>query len=324
MNKIKKNWFVALIAVLFTIAAIYFVVDTNNNKFETKSVDGKSVVYEFEGTDYFADDLYTTLYETYGINSLITYIQNEVFSNAIEPSDDLISEATLQAEADITYLKQYYGEEYETVLIEFLNQYGYSNPEDLQTHYLTTLMAQEVYNNYVEANFDELFDAYAEEKNPRVISHILVGMEDPNNPTDAENEKLNTVKEALAQEDADYALIAEQYSDDTGSAVDGGSLGIVDTDSVENFVPEFKDAVYTVNEGEMTEWIQTDYGMHIIKVDATSKENLKEVDTINDTLLAYYPELYGKILWDECVKQNISFSDNTELEAEIKAALGVE
>ena len=41
---LKKQWFVVLIALIFTSFAIYYIYDTNKGKLPGKSIDGKDVV----------------------------------------------------------------------------------------------------------------------------------------------------------------------------------------------------------------------------------------------------------------------------------------
>ncbi len=75
---------------------------------------------------------------------------------------------------------------------------------------------------------------------------------------------------ALAQElrqrildGEDFATLAEQYSDDPGSAAEGGDLGWSPRG---RFVPEFEDAAFSLPVGEVSEPVKTQFGYHLIQV----------------------------------------------------------
>ncbi len=61
----------------------------------------------------------------------------------------------------------------------------------------------------------------------------------------------------------DFAVLASLYSDDIGSAEEGGELGWVKRGDL---VPEFSEAAFGLeNEGELTEIIKTEFGYHLIQ-----------------------------------------------------------
>lgn len=67
---------------------------------------------------------------------------------------------------------------------------------------------------------------------------------------------------AMAGED--FAELAREYSEDTGSAERGGSLG---TFGSGRMVPSFEDAAYALEEGEISEPVRTRFGWHLIRLD---------------------------------------------------------
>lgn len=61
----------------------------------------------------------------------------------------------------------------------------------------------------------------------------------------------------------DFTVLASLYSDDLGSAENGGELGWVRRGDL---VPEFSEAAFALqNEGEMSDIIKTDFGYHLIQ-----------------------------------------------------------
>lgn len=73
---------------------------------------------------------------------------------------------------------------------------------------------------------------------------------------------------------ASFASLAEKYSEDPGSAVQGGELGWSDPNV---YVPEFRDMVNRLQPGQISEPFRTTHGWHIVQLeerrsqDATNK-----------------------------------------------------
>ncbi len=61
----------------------------------------------------------------------------------------------------------------------------------------------------------------------------------------------------------DFSDLARQYSEDRGSAMQGGSLGWASRGS---FVQEFEAAAYKLDRGEVSDVVETEFGFHIIKL----------------------------------------------------------
>ncbi|MGQ9524785.1 MAG: peptidylprolyl isomerase [Armatimonadota bacterium] len=91
-------------------------------------------------------------------------------------------------------------------------------------------------------------------------SHILVKVSGSNET--AAKEK---IEKALAELRAgkDFAEVAKTYSEDPGSAQNGGDLGFFGRGAM---VKEFEDAVFSAKVGEIVGPIKSQYGYHIIKV----------------------------------------------------------
>ena len=68
----------------------------------------------------------------------------------------------------------------------------------------------------------------------------------------------------------DFAVLAEQGSDDPGSAAQGGDLGWFGRGIM---VPEFEQAAFALAPGKLSGLVQTQYGYHIILVEEVEEED---------------------------------------------------
>ena len=78
---------------------------------------------------------------------------------------------------------------------------------------------------------------------------------------DSETEAQVAYRQLMAG--SDFAQMAKTSSSDTGSGARGGDLGWA---PVSNYVPEFAEAVFTLEIGEISEPVKSQFGYHIIQV----------------------------------------------------------
>jgi peptidyl-prolyl cis-trans isomerase D len=95
--------------------------------------------------------------------------------------------------------------------------------------------------------------------------HVLVKAEESANDTaKAEAKKHAEQLLARAQKGEDFAALARQYSEDTGSAKKGGDLG---WNPKGRMVKPFDDAQFALAPGQISGIVQSNFGFHIIKVE---------------------------------------------------------
>jgi len=112
----------------------------------------------------------------------------------------------------------------------------------------------------IRARYDEevaTFQAQTE----RRAAHILFEATEES----ALEQVLEQAGDVKARIDAgeDFAALAAEFSDDAGSAQDGGDVGYTTGDS---FVPEFEDALRELEVGQVSEPVRSEFGVHIIKL----------------------------------------------------------
>ncbi|PXX80480.1 peptidylprolyl isomerase [Dielma fastidiosa] len=328
IDKLKENWFVVLVAVLLFTACGYFVYDMNKDKLPGKKADGKDVVAELAGTNIFADDLYDDLYgavdseSSLGTSMLYMYFERAVADEAVPMTSELKSQISAQVSGVRQNYQAYYGDQWETYLLQGLQASGYTSIDDLEAYFTHYLKLQTLKHENYDANLDSLFSKIHEEKKSRTVSHILVKMTDPDNPTEEEQKKMDDIDAALAS-GTDFAEVAKQYSDDSTASA-GGALGYVDSDT--SFVTAFKEAALSQEKGTVGDWVQTEYGRHKILVTETDKAALEADESIRESLYtaidSYYPEMGAKIVWDKAQELNVTFSD-PKIEEALKAYMNI-
>jgi peptidyl-prolyl cis-trans isomerase C len=111
------------------------------------------------------------------------------------------------------------------------------------------------------------------------VSHILFAVDDKEagkSDAEAKAKAMEVLKQLRGG--ADFAEMAKQYSDDTGSKRDGGALKWAEKGK---FVPPFEEAAFAMKPGEISEPVRTRFGYHIIRLDekrAARQQTFEEVE----------------------------------------------
>lgn len=266
------------------------------------------------------------LFEKDVLEYLITY---EIVVQKAEEYGLAVTDEEIQTELD-TIIADYYGGD-EAKFLEDLEAYDMTL-DTLKANYRESMLMQKVYEKVISevttvpeediaAYYEENKDYYSVDET-RTTRHILIAPGGPaTNPTDSSTTSTTTGEPteadwsralAIAEEvraklagGGDWAELAKLYSDDSGTAASGGDLGEVYKGQM---VPEFEEAVFSLEIDEISEPIKTTYGYHIIQVTAVNEAkqySLEEVrDDITSTLLS---ELQGEAWqkWIEDTKSEI-------------------
>jgi len=104
-----------------------------------------------------------------------------------------------------------------------------------------------------------------------LASHILIKTNELTTDDDAEK-RLNILRERVLNGD-DFAELARAHSDDTGSAIEDGSLG---WSSPGAMVPEFSKEMDALDAGEVSGVFKSRFGWHLIKVYDRREQNMAE------------------------------------------------
>lgn len=125
-------------------------------------------------------------------------------------------------------------------------------------------------------------------------AHILVRV--PQGATDAvkaeKKARIEKLKER-AKKGEDFAALARANSEDPGSGAQGGDLGYFGRGTM---VPTFENAAFALSVGEISEVITTDFGYHIIRLNARQDAQIKPLAAVVDQVRAGAQEDKGREL----------------------------
>lgn len=119
------------------------------------------------------------------------------------------------------------------------------------------------------------------------VSHILIktplpgpdGKVDEKGVAEAQQRAENILKQLKSG--ANFEELAKKYSEDPGSAKQGGSLGWIGKGQT---VPEFEKAAFSLPVGQTSGLVKSSYGFHIIRVEDKHDAHLKSLDEVKDTI----------------------------------------
>ncbi len=144
---------------------------------------------------------------------------------------------------------------------------------------LSTRMQQKIVED-VEITPDEVrayFENIPEEERPFFgdeveIAQIVIKPEIPQTEKQKVIDRLNEFRDDVVENGASFSTKAVLYSQDPGSAPDGGKMIITRKDGLDK---EFKDTAFSLQEGEVSEPFASMFGYHIIKVERVIGQNLE-------------------------------------------------
>lgn len=113
----------------------------------------------------------------------------------------------------------------------------------------------------------------------RRASHILIRAEP--GQRDAARAKAQELLDQLKARPEAFAELARQHSQDPGSAANGGDLDFFGRGAM---VKPFEDAAFSLKPGETSGLVETDFGVHIIRVTAVRGGERKPYETVRDEI----------------------------------------
>jgi len=158
--------------------------------------------------------------------------------------------------------------------------------EHVDVEYVT--LSPDDFKSKVTVNKEEVQAYYEQNKQrwtipeQRRASHILIAFGDDKNASKAKAEEI------LARIKADpttFAKEAQEHSVDPGSAAHGGDLGFFGRGMM---VPPFEKAVFEAKAGDIVGPVESDFGWHLIKVDAIQPAAARPFDEVKNAIEKEY------------------------------------
>lgn len=176
-----------------------------------------------------------------------------------------------------------------------------------------------------EAAIQEYYDKHQERfwvAEQVKASHILFRLT-PDMDEDGRQKKRALAEKVLekARAGKDFAELARTYSDDAGSAIDGGSLGYFTHGTM---VPAFEAVAFAMKPGQISDIVETSLGYHIIKCEGYKKERTKPLDDVrNDVRAALLDELARQKALDKAMMAYSAHRQDGDIDA-VALANGLE
>ena len=140
-----------------------------------------------------------------------------------------------------------------------------------------------------ESEVRKYYDAHKNDYDQVRARHILIRAAGSPMPLDPGKKELSE-PEALAKaqelrkkiaEGADFAALASEESDDTGSKTAGGDLNFFKRGQM---VPQFEEAAFALKVGEISEPVKTPFGWFVLKVEDKRTRKPVDFEVVRDKL----------------------------------------
>lgn len=239
-----KKW---LVPVALTAGLIGLTACSSNGESEA--------VVETKAGNITQEEFYKALKNESGEQVLQQLVYEKVLGEKYEVTDEEVDER-------VQAVKDQLGDQFDAALIS----YGYKNEDDLRNKFKIAMLQEKAAISDIKVTDEEMKEYYDTYQPNITARHILV----------ADEATAQEVKKKLA-EGADFAELAKEYSTDTASAEKGGDLGSFGKGVM---VAEFEQAAFALEEGQISDPVQTENGWHIIEVtkkeEKPSYEDMKE------------------------------------------------
>ena len=162
----------------------------------------------------------------------------------------------------------------------------YVNPAEIQVDYLRLSvvdLAQQI--SVDEDSLKSYYDmntAQFSRPGSRRASHILISV-----AADASADVVDATRTQAAglvlraRAGEDFEQLAREHSGDTGSAGRGGDLGVIRPGTM---ALPFEEAVFALDQGEVSEPVRTDYGWHVIRLTDLRENETKPFTVVRDEI----------------------------------------
>lgn len=229
------------------------------------------IVAKVNNLEITKDEYYNYLVEQNGSEVLEALILEKMLGLEMEANSVEIKDAEINEEY-AKMIESYGGEEEFNKAMEYYN----FTDDSIKKNIKLNLGIEKLLGPDIEVTDDEILSNFTENKSSFDTSdkvnanHILVKDE----ATALE------VVEKLDKGD-NFSDLASEYSQDASNASNGGALGFFERGQM---VPEFEEAAFGMQAGEISDPIKTDFGFHIIQVVSLEKGTQAKLEDVSDQI----------------------------------------
>jgi peptidyl-prolyl cis-trans isomerase D len=201
----------------------------------------------------------------------------------------------------------------------------YMTPETVNLRYVELSLAQ--LESKVSVDDAQLKAFYEEQKTKtpdrfsqaeqRRVRHILLSINDPKEDAAVKLKAEGILKRAQGGED--FSKLAKEFSQDPGSAAQGGDLGWSEK---KVFVGPFADAAFSMKVDEIRGPVKTQFGYHILKLDGIQPPAVKTFEQSKAELETEYKRNEAERLFNNAQDQlaDAALQNATDIESVAKKA----
>ena len=216
-------------------------------------------------------------YETRLRNELrVVQKQNAIVGSAILTDAEVAKLAALeQQERDIRLIRYSIDSQDDIVITDQAveeyyntNSARFMTPERVSVEYVE-VTSEDLADSITidEARLTAMYDDYKRtvlSKEERKVRHILLQTGDSEEKSKpVVMARIEELQQKLA-DGASFEELAGEFSEDPGSAQQGGDLGWI---AAGEMVKPFEDAMFSMNKGEVSDVVETQFGLHLIKLE---------------------------------------------------------
>lgn len=206
------------------------------------------------------------------------------------------------------------------------NLLDYMTEESVDVAYVELTLDALINDPSIEVSEEDVIAGYEREKaaslgdEQRDSRHILLQITDERSAEEAVTE-LKALR-ARIEAGESFSDLAREYSEDPGSKAAGGDLGPV---SKGLFAPEFEQALWALEVGELSDPVQTDFGVHLIQLKEIIPTEFPPLEEMRAEIETGLRRAEAERLFIDRVREldNLAFEQPEDLEG-ISAALGLE
>ncbi|MES2628739.1 MAG: peptidylprolyl isomerase [Bacteroidota bacterium] len=200
-------------------------------------------------------------------------IEDRLMLNQAKVDSVEVSEQQLNSELDrrIRFFVQQFGSEkkmeefYGKSIVELKEEFHDQLADQMRVQQMQGKITEDI--NVTPADVEKFYRRIPVDSLPLIssqveVAQIVIYPAENSSEVSRTIERLERFRKEIA-EGKDFSVLASLYSEDPGSAIEGGDLGMQEKGT---FVPEFDAVAFSLNNGEISKVFKSQFGYHIMQM----------------------------------------------------------